>query len=99
MANKFKEKQIMAEILEELYTSVENKEKDAHREYKVIGKEDKQAKDWRTGELKWEDEEHTIPVMEDKWGYVDKAEDAMSEEDIIRIKVCQYIKTQLEKMI
>jgi hypothetical protein len=97
MANKFKEKQITAEILEELYNIVENKEKDASREYKVIGKEDRQAKDWRTGEPKWEDEAHTIPIMEDKWGYVDKAE--LTEDDEIRIKICQHIKSQLEKMI
>lgn len=95
MANKFKEKQIMAEVLNELYETVDSKEKAVHYDYKPVGKE--QAKDWRTGELKWEDEEQTIPTMIDKWADVEKED--LTEEDKLKIKVYQYIKTQLEKMI
>lgn len=97
MANKFKEKQILAELLNDLYTVVEEKEKETRREYKVVGEE--QAKDWRTGELKWEDDEHTIPKMTDKWDYVSKKDDELTEEDMIRIHMCHHIKTQLEKML
>lgn len=97
MANKFKEKQILAELLDGLYADIDRKEQDARTEYKITGKEDEQAKDWRSGELLWEDEEKTIPKMRDKWETVPKEE--LNEEDEIRIKMCQYIKTQLEKMI
>ena len=97
MANKFKEKQILAEILNELYEEVESKERSAHTSYQPIG--ERQATNWKTGELVWEDEEHTIPKMEKYWDYVDKADEDLTEEDRIRIKVCQHIKSQLEKMI
>ena len=97
MTNKFKEKQAIAEILDELYRIVDEKENSAHTEYKVVGEE--QAKDWRTGELQWEDEEKTIPKMTGKWDYVVKTDEELDREDLAKIKACQYIKAQLEKMI
>ena len=97
MANKFEEKKILADILNDLYEEVERKEKSAYLSYKVVGEE--QAKDWRSGELQWEDEEKTIPKMTSKWADVPKADDELTEEDKIKIKVCQHIKAQLEKMI
>ena len=97
MANKFEEKRILAEVLNELYETVQRKENDVHSEYKVVGQE--QAKDWRSGELRWEDEEKTIPKMSDKWESVPKADEDLTEEDKLRIKVYQYVKSQLEKMI
>ena len=97
MANKFKEMQIKAEILNELYEVVESKERYYCSEYKPVG--EKQACDWRTGELFWEDEEHTIPKMEKVWDYVPKNEEDLTEEDKLRLKACQQIKAQLEKMI
>jgi hypothetical protein len=97
MANKFKEKQILAEILSDLYEEVEQKEKNVRTTYSPIG--EVQDKDWRSGELLWEDEEKTIPKMTKEWGYIDKDEEDLTEDDRIRIKVCQNIKAQLEKMI
>lgn len=97
MANKFKEKKVLAELLDDLYVEIDRKEQDARTEYKVTGKTEKQATDWRTGELKWEDEEKTIPKMEDKWETVPK--ENLTEDDEIRIRMCQYIKSQLEKML
>ena len=95
MANKFQEKKILAELLNDLYNVVEEKENETRREYKVVGEE--QDKDWRTGELKWEDDEQTIPKMTAKWDYAPKEE--LTEEDMIRLNMCQHIKTQLEKML
>jgi hypothetical protein len=95
MANKFEEKRILAEVLNELYETVDNKEKAIHFEYKRVGTE--QARDWRTGELKWEDEEKTVPMMTDKWADVEKEE--LDEDDKLKIKVYQQIKAQLERMI
>ena len=97
MANKFKEKQILAELLNDLYVEIDSKEQSTRTEYRITGKEEEQAKDWRSGELLWEDEEKTIPKFKDKWENVPK--ESLSEDDEIRVKMCQYIKTQLEKMI
>ena len=97
MTNKFKEKQFTAEILSDLYETVESKERDIRTNYQPIG--EVQEKDWRTGELLWEDDEQTIPKMTKEWGYVDKDDDDLSEDDKLKLKVCQYIKTQLEKLI
>ena len=99
MANKFQEKQILAEVLNDLYSMVESKEKSIHCEYKRVGKSDVQSKNWRTGELEWEDEEKTIPKMEDIWQDVPKSDDELTEDDLLRIKVYNYVKAQLEKMI
>ena len=97
MTNKFKEKQFTAEILSDLYEEVESKERSIRTHYQPIG--EVQDKDWRSGELLWEDEEKTIPKMVKDWGYVDKDEEEITEEDKMKLKVCQNIKSQLEKMI
>lgn len=97
MAKKFEEKRILASVLNDLYESVDTMERAVHLEYKRVGEE--QAKDWRTGELKWEDEEKTIPKMTDKWENVTKDDEDLTEEDKLKIKVYQYVKSQLEKMI
>ena len=98
MTNKFKEKQFTAEILNDLYNEVEEKERSIRTTYTRIG--EKQDTDWRRGgELLWEDEEKTIPKMTDEWGYVDRDEEELTEEDRLKLKVCQNIKAHLEKMI
>jgi hypothetical protein len=99
MANKFQEKQILAEVLSELYSTVEDKEKRVHYDYKIVGKKDVQSTSWRTGELLWEDDEKTIPKMEDDWQNVPRADEDLTEEDRLKIKVYKYVMTQLEKML
>lgn len=99
MANKFKEKQYVAELLDKLYREVEREEKDCRQDYRRVGTTDVQDRHWSTGELLWEDEEKTIPKMKDKWDYVQKSEEEMTEDDYAKLKACQYLKTQLEKMI
>lgn len=97
MTNKFKEKQFTAEVLNDLYEEVAAKERAVHLDYRKNGTE--QAKDWRTDELLWEDEEKTIPKMRDKWENVPKSDNELTDEDKLRIKVYQQIMAQLEKMI
>lgn len=99
MANKFKEKQYVAELLDKLYREIEREEKDCVQDYRRVGTTDVQETHWKTGELLWEDEEKTIPKMRDKWDYVQKSEEEMTEDDYAKLKACQYLKTQLEKMI
>ena len=97
MANKFQEKKIMVEVLDELYSTLEAKVKSVHYEYKIVGKKDTQSRHWNTGELLWEDEEKTIPRMDDDWREVEKEE--LTEEDELRLKVYKYLMVQLEKML
>jgi hypothetical protein len=97
MLTKFDEKRIEAEILGELYKSIEEKEAGTKRDYRKIGVYDEQDKAWDTGELLWEDEEKTIPKMKAKWGYVDKEE--LTEEDELYLQVYRKIKSALEKML
>ena len=76
--NKFKERQIEAEILGELYEKLENDLKYATKSYERVGKETEQARDYKTGELLWEDDEQTIPKFRDNWDYVDVPEDELN---------------------
>lgn len=98
MANKFMERKIEAEVLSELYESLEDKLKNASCRYEVVGKEAQQAKNWRTGELLWEDDECTIPKYNDKYDYVPIPEDSFSVEEQMRIKVIKNIMAKLEKL-
>ena len=97
MVNKFKEKQFSAEVLNDLYVAVEEKENNIKCDYRPIGK--KQEYNWRTNEYVWEDEEKTIPHMVDDWGNVPKEEDELTDEDKMKLRVCQQIKTALEKLL
>ena len=97
MANKIQEKRIELEALEELYEKVQERIKGRKTEYKPVGKYDYQAKNWRTGELEWEDDEKTIPKYDTKWDHVEKEE--LTEEDELYIKVYENLLVKLEKLM
>lgn len=97
MTNKFQEKKILAEVLNDLYEVIESKEKSVKQDYRKVG--EKQATDWRTNELQWEDEEKTIPKMVPDYDYVEKTDAEFTEDDMLRLKVYQLMKTKLENMI
>lgn len=99
MANRFQTMKVQAEVLTKIDNLLEELIRDRTTDYRVVGKETEQAKDWRTGELKWEDDEKTIPYFKDKWDYVTKDEDEISEEDRIMIEVCKAFSKKLEKLI
>ena len=96
--NRFKAMQAKAEILDELYTRVQEKQKDAFQEYRSTG-EQVQDKDWRTGEPLWEDEEKTIPKMRDVYDWFDIPEDELTEERLAKISACESILEAIEKML
>ena len=98
-ANKFKEKQYVAEILDKLYRQVQAEEDNCRQEYRQVGVSEEQEKHWKTGEPIWEDEEKTIPKMRALYDYVMKDEEELDEDDYAKIKACQYIKAQLERMV
>lgn len=99
MTNKFKEKQYVAELLDRLYREVDVEEQNCKQEYCKVGTTDEQERHWKTGELLWEDAEQTIPKMKDKWDYVAKSDEELTPDDYAKLKACQYIKAQLEKML
>jgi hypothetical protein len=96
--NKFKTKKAEAEILDELYMRVEEKLADTYTEYRPTD-EQEQDKDWRTGELLWEDEEQTIPKMKPVWKYMEIPEEELNEDKQAIVKACKTIMTALEKML
>lgn len=86
-------------VLEKLADSLEAQRKDVLTDYRIIGKEDEQAKNWKTGELLWEDEAKTIPKYENKWGYADIPEEELSEEAKATLKAIDDVEKSLEKLI
>jgi hypothetical protein len=95
--NNIKLKRITLEYLEKLMNSLESYESDIKMEYAVVGKEEEQARNWKTDELLWEDEEKTIPKYRDKYDYVPKKE--LDENDKINLEAISNIKKALEKLI
>lgn len=96
MANtKFKEAKIRAEVLQEVYESLEEKIRDTKQYWGVIKKDAKQKVDWRTGEPVFDD--NGLPVMEDERGYIDKEE--LTEDDELRIKVLQDVIKSIERLL
>lgn len=97
MAKRFTTMRKQAEVLERIENLLEEIIKDRTMSYEVVGKEEEQATSWRTGELLWEDEEHTIPKYRDKYDYVPKKE--LDEDDQITIDVCKGLLKKLDKLI
>ena len=96
MANtKFKEAKIRAEVLQEVYESLEEKIRNTKQYWGVIKKDDHQKVDWHTNEPVFDDE--GLPVMEDEYGYIDK--DEITEDDELRIKVLQDVIKSIEKLL
>lgn len=97
MAKRFTMMRKQAEVLERIENLLEEMIKDTSMTLDVVGKEEEQATSWKTGELLWEDEEHTIPKYRDKYDYVPKKE--LDEDDQITIDVCKGFLKKLDKLI
>lgn len=96
--NKFQLKKAEAEILESLNNALDERMKDAGQEYRKTG-EQRQKKNWKTDELVWEDEEQTIPSMEEIWDYVEIPESELSDDRVAIIMACTSLKKELEKLL
>ena len=94
-STKFKEAKIRAEVLQEVYESLEEKIRYTKQYWGVIKKDDHQKVDWGTNEPVFDDE--GLPVMEDKYGYIDKNE--LTEDDELRIKVLQDVIKSIERLL
>lgn len=99
MASRFATMKAQAEVLEKLDNFLNEIIRDYSMSYEVIGKQTEQATDWRTGELKWEDEEHTIPYYANEYGYVPIPEDKLRDESRIVVDVCKRFSQRLDKLL
>ena len=95
--NAIKEKRMMLEVLEELMETLDTQEKNVRMELGVVGKEETQARNWKTDELVWDDDEKTIPHYNNKYDYIPKQE--LSENDSTKLKAIEKIRATLEKMV
>lgn len=97
MAKRFTVMRKQAEVLERLEDVLNEIIRDKSMTWDVVGKEEEQARNWKTDELLWEDEEHTIPKYKNKYDYVPKKE--LDEDDQITIDVCNGFLKKLDKLI
>lgn len=88
----------LLDALDDIYSQVENQIKDCTHDYKIIGKESEQSRD-RDGNLKWVDDEKTIPYYRDKWGYVEKSLDDLTDERYAKYLGLLEIKEVLESLL
>lgn len=102
--NKFMVSRVKAEVLEDVYNYVQRAEEQVTKHFGPTG-EKKQSERYNREsgqyELQWEDEEETIPVMEDVWGDLEYTEEELEEMPEILAKkiVYQEILKNLEKML
>ena len=97
--NVFETKAIAAKELAEIYNRLQGKINDLSMKWAIVGKQETQAKDYKTGELLWEDEDKTIPVFRDKYDDVPKLPEDFTEEDKIRIQTIKKVMALLEKAL
>ena len=99
IANKFLVKKYEAEALDTLASKLQDLINDNSRSYEVVGKEEEQARDWRTNELQWEDEEQTIPRYRDKYDYVDIDPAEFDEGRLARLTAYNNLIKKLEGLL
>jgi hypothetical protein len=97
--NKFMEAKIKAEVLCDVYEMIFDEARRRCMRYEIVEENYRQATDWRTGEPKWEDEEKTIPKMEDRYDFVEIPEEEMTEEEQIKRDVYDLILKKIETLL
>lgn len=96
---KFAVKKAQLEILEKFANLLEDMKKDATHDYRIVGKEEEQARDWKTDELLWEDAEKTIPKYRTKWDYVPYTKEELPEEKAAMLKAIEEMEKSLDKLV
>lgn len=95
--NKFQMKKHEVDILTKLNERLTDLERENLLSYEPIGYEENQATDWRTGELLWEDDAHTIPTHRRTYGYVEK--ETLTDDEMAYQAAINTIRTALEKLL
>lgn len=102
--NKFMVSRVKAEVLEDVYNYVQREEEQITKHYGPTGEKRQSERYNRESgqyELQWEDEEQTVPRMEDVYDDVEYTEEELEERPEILAKkiVYQDILKTLEKML
>ena len=92
-------KKATIELITTLMETLDQEMKSATTDYRRIGKETEQAKDWKTGELLWEDDEKTVPKYEDKWGRVPLTEEEMTPDNYAKIDAINVVSEALANLV
>ena len=96
--SKIQQKKAEIEVLERLFRELGYMEENNAQRYTVVGKETEQAKD-HNGNLKWVDDEHTIPYYRDKYAYIPITVEDMTDEEYAMHEALASIKSALEKLL
>ena len=91
-------KKAMLDVMEKLFSELDNIEEWETKEYKQVGLEDEQATD-RNGNLLWEDEDETIPKYRAKYDYVEIPKNMLSDDSKAKLEAIEKIRTTLEKLV
>lgn len=100
--NKFMEAKIKAEILEDMYSNLDYKLKDATKYWGKTGcKKQKTVWNKETKEYDPQFDENGDPIMEDEWDDIEYTEEELEDhpEVIARIAVIKQLMKELEKML
>lgn len=90
-------RELLSILADHIYPSLDELEKYTKQDYRILGDSDKQAVDWKTGEPKFDEE--GSPIMEKEWGYVDKAEEEFTDNDLAKLAAIELLRNALEKLI
>lgn len=90
-------KELLGILADRLFPALDSAEKDAREDYRVTGKTDVPRRHWKTNDLVFDAEGN--PVYEDKWEYVTKADDELTNDDKAKLAAIEIIRTALEKLI
>lgn len=93
-----KTKKAFFDVLEQTYDYVVSLRKDFSTKFDVVEK-NVQGKDWRTGELLWEDEEKTIPKLEDKWGTIEIPREELDESQLAHLDAIDRLLDCLDSLV
>ncbi len=103
MANVFMERRKRIEVLEALDKELDNLLKGCLYDYQCVKETvtDEQDRNWRTDELLWEDDEHTIPKMKvnREYDYVRRPDETLTDEDHAFQKAVEDVRKCLIKML
>lgn len=96
--SKFEEKRGLIDALENVIDHINSEKCWTLQKYAKVGQEESQAVD-SDGNLRWEDDEQTIPYYKPIYDYVDKEPDELSDSDYAKYLAFNKILETLESLI
>ena len=99
VGNVLRVKAAKIELVQMLDRTLDQEYKSLYQKYDIVGKSDEQATNYKTGELLWEDDEHTIPRYKDKWDYIDLSDSDLTPEQIAKRDAIQFLREALLNLV